>query len=131
MKNISEILNELELTESEYYYKALSISSDNDFKIHFRRAPNSCFINNYFDEGLLAWNANLDIQPAINHYKVVTYMCAYFYKSEEETSEAMKQVAKDACHMNNFDQMKSIVREYTTKRECSVEEAVYHVMPEL
>ena len=132
LKNISEILNELELTESEYY-EALSISSDNDFQIHFRHPPNSCFINNYFYEGLLAWNANLDIQPVINHYKAVTYMCAYFSKSEDETSEAMKQAAKDACNMNknNFEQMKSIARAYTTKRECSVQEAVYHVMPEL
>ena len=32
---------------------------------------------------------------------------------------------------NNFEQMKSIARAYTTKRECSVQEAVYHVMPEL
>ena len=68
LKNISEILNELELTESEYY-EALSISSDNDFQIHFIHPPNSCFINNYFDEGLLAWNANLDIQPVINIIK--------------------------------------------------------------
>ena len=99
LKSISEILNELELTESEYY-EALSISSDKDFQIHFKRPPNSCFINNYFDEVLLAWNANLDIQPVINHYKAVTYMCAYFSKSENETSEAMKQAAKDACNMN-------------------------------
>ena len=46
LKNISEILNELVLTESEYY-EALSISSDNDLQIHVRRPPNSCFINNY------------------------------------------------------------------------------------
>ena len=97
LKNISEILNELELTESEYY-EALSISSDNDFQIHFRRPPNSCIINNYFYEGLLAWNANLDIQPVIYHYKSVTYMCAYFSKSEDEISAAMKQAAKDSCN---------------------------------
>ena len=132
LKSISRILNELELTESEYY-EALSISSDKDFQIHFRRPPNSCFINNYFDEGLLAWNTNLDIQPVINHYKAVTYMCAYFSKSEVETSEAMKQADKDACHMNknNCEQMESIARAYATKRECSVQDAVYHVMPEL
>ena len=109
------------------------ISSDNDFLIHFRRPPNYCFINNYFDEGLLAWNANLDIQPVINHYKADTSMCTYLSKSDDETSEAMKQDAEDACNMNknNFEQMKSIARAYATRRECSVQEAVYHVMPEL
>ena len=65
---------ELQIAEDDYY-KALSISDDNDFQIHFKRPPNSCFVNNYFDEGLLAWKANLNLQPVFNHYKTVTYMC--------------------------------------------------------
>ena len=60
-------------------------------------------------------------------------MCAYFSKSEDESSEAMKQAAKEASKMNLnvFEQMKAIAKAYTTKRECSVQEAVYHIMPEL
>ena len=60
-------------------------------------------------------------------------MCAYFSKSEDETSEAMKQAAKEALNTNktNIEQMRSISRAYQTKRECSVQEAVYLVMPEL
>ena len=46
---------------------------------------NSCFINNYFAEGLTAWRANIDIQPVLNHYKAATYMCGYFAKAEDET----------------------------------------------
>ena len=59
------------------YYNALSVSTDGDFQVHFKRQSNSCFVNNYFAEGLLAWQANIDIQPVINHYKAVAYMCAY------------------------------------------------------
>ena len=93
----------------------ISISSDDDFQIHFKRPPNSCFVNNYFDEGLLACQANIDIQPVFNHYKAVTYMCAYFSKSEDETSEAMKQAAKEALDTNktNIEQMRSISRAYS------------------
>ena len=60
-------------------------------------------------------------------------MCAYFSKSEDETSEAMKQAAKEAFNSNktNLEQMKSIARAYATKRECSVQEAVYLLLPEL
>ena len=86
---------ELNITEEEYY-NALSISSDSDFQIHIKREPNACFINNFFIEKLQAWKANIDIQPVVNHYKAVTYMYAYFSKSEDETSEAMKQAAKEA-----------------------------------
>ena len=89
------ILMELNITEEEYY-NALSISSDSDFQIHIKREPNACFISNFFIEKLQAWKANIDIQPVVNHYKAVTYMYAYFSKSEDETSEAMKQAAKEA-----------------------------------
>ena len=131
-KNIPDILKELEISENDYY-NALSISTDSDFQIHFKRQTNSCFVNNYFSEGLMAWKANIDIQPVINHYKAVAYMCAYFSKSEDESSEAMTQAAKEASdnNLNAFERMKSISKAYSTKRECSVQEAVYHIMPEL
>ena len=132
VSDIKDILQELGISEQEYY-EALSTSSDADFQIHLKRPPNSCFVNNYFDEGLLAWKANIDIQPVFNHYKAVTYMCAYFSKSEDGVSEAMNQAAKEAFNSNksNMEQMRSIARAYNTKRECSVQEAVYLLMPEL
>ena len=130
--NIEDILQELHISEVDYY-KALSISTDSDFQMYLKRPPNSCFVNNYFDEGLIAWKANIDIQPVFNHYKAVTYMCAYFSKSEDETSEAMKQAAKEAFNSGktNIEQMRAIARAYANKRECSVQEAVYILMPEL
>ena len=59
-------------------------------------------------------------------------MCAYFSKSEDEASEAMKQVAKEAVkeNLNVFVKIKAISKAYISKRECSVREAVYHIMPE-
>ena len=130
--NISEILDELNITE-EHYYNALSISTDKDFQLHLKRSTNSCFVNTYFAEGVYALEANIDIQPVINHYKAVSYMCAYFSKSEDKSSEAMKQAAKEARESNKttYEQMKFVARAYITKRECSVQEAVYHVMPGL
>ena len=106
---------------------------DKDFQIHFKRPINSCFVNNYFIDGLRAWEANIVIQLVINHYKAVSYMCVYFLKLEDESTEAMKQAVKEAMKSNKsaYEQMKSIARAYITKRECSVQEAVYHVIPEL
>ena len=75
---ISEILAWLSVTEREYY-SASSISSDSDFQMHLKRQPNACFINNFFSEGLQAWQVNVDIQPVFNDYKAVTYVL--FFKS--------------------------------------------------
>ena len=112
---------------------ALSIPSDSDFQIHLKRKPNACFINNFFSEGLQAWQANIDIQPVFHHYKAVTYMCAYFSKADDETSEAMRQAAKEALNASKteFETMKAIAKAYLTKRVCSVHETVYHILPEL
>ena len=54
VESISDILSSIDITIAEYE-KILSISSDDDYQIHLKRAPNSCFVNNYFPDGLLAW----------------------------------------------------------------------------
>ena len=44
-------------------------------------------------------------------------MCVYFSKSEDETSEAMKQAAKEALkgNISDYDKMKAIAKAYFTK----------------
>ena len=123
MPTISEILQQLNITPEDYY-NALFISIDNDFQIHLKRQPNECFINFYLVEGLQAWEANIDIQPVFNHYKAVTYMCAYF---------SMKQAAKEAgmSGKTEVEKMRAVAKTYSRKRECSVQEAVYLLMPKL
>ena len=111
----------------------MSISKDEDLELHLKREPNSCFVNNYFDVGLKAWQANMDIQHVFNEYKVVAYMCQYFSKTEDRCSQTMKQAAKEAFenNMHHHDTMKAIANAYLSNRECSVEEAVYHIPSEL
>ena len=60
-------------------------------------------------------------------------MCGYLLKAEDETSEAMKQTAKEALvsSTSDYENMKLIPKAYSTKRQCSVQEAVYLVMPKL
>ena len=60
-------------------------------------------------------------------------MCAYFSKAKDETSEAMKQAANEELSGNNshYEKMKAIAPAYATKRESSVQGAVYLIMPGL
>ena len=62
LKSIDEIIASLEVLKHDYEEKLL-ISNENDFQIHYKRPPNSCFENNYFCDGLMVWEANMDIQP--------------------------------------------------------------------
>ena len=128
VKSIDEILDDVDITKSEYE-NPLMISDQNDFQIHLRRMPDSCFLNNYFADGLIAWEVNLDIQSVFNHYKAVAYLCTYLSKSEDECPYAMKQAAEDSFEkkLDNYSQMKLTAHSYTNRRECSVQERVYHV----
>ena len=128
--SIPKILNFLDTSEEEYY-QALSIASGEDFEIHLRRPPNSCFVNNYFALGLEAWEANMDIQPVFNYFKAISYMCSYFSKSETESSVAMKKAAEESENLNFKDRMKKLAIAFLSHRQCSLQEAVYQLMPEL
>ena len=97
--SISEILDELEISKDDYY-RALSISKDEDLELHLKKEPDSCFVNNYFDIFLKTWQANMDIEPVFNEYKAVTYMCQYFSKTEDQCSKAIERGAKGAFENN-------------------------------
>ena len=114
------------------YEEALSISDGSGFQINYKRILNSCFANNYFCDGLMAWEANMDIRPVFNHYKAVAYMCAYLSKSESECSVVMKQAVQNAFkkERDNYEQRKSAVNIYIyiNKKECSIQECVHHIL---
>ena len=121
VKTIEKILSSLEISED--YEAALSISEDSGYQLYLKRPPNSCFLNNYFTDGLLSWEANIDIQPVFNHYKAVASMYAYLSKSEDECSQAMNQAPKEESEnkLDNYQQMKSVAQTYVNKRECSIQ----------
>ena len=127
---INGVLLELQLTKNEYYW-ALSISSENDFKLHLKRSKNfSCFINNYNPVVWKAWQASIGLQPVYNHYKAVSYMTAYFSKS---TLEAMKQAVQETKLQNLSARvtMKKLAYSFTCSRQMSIQEDFYLCLPEL
>ena len=60
-------------------------------------------------------------------------MSVYLIKIEDECSHAMNQAFNEAVawKLTNYDQMKSISWVYSMRRECSVQEALHHIMSEL
>ena len=92
------------------------ISKDEELELYLKRQPNFCFLNIYFDFGFNVWQISIDIQPILNEYKAVTYLCQYFSKTEDQCSQVMKKVDKEAFD-NNMDHngiMKSIAKAYSS-----------------
>ena len=128
--SIQEILSSMGITDD--YYWAFSILPDNDYEIHLKRSTGSCFVNNYNPVLLKAWEANLDIQPVHNYFKALTYMTAYFSKSESEVFGSLKQGTKEIKNQNLNVRyaMKKIAYLFISSRQFSVQEAAYNVLPE-
>ena len=92
VKSVYKVLKELDITVEENE-NALKIS-DNSFQLDLRRSNDPYFVNNYFDIGLLAWEANIDIQPVFDYCKAFTNICSYLSKQEDKYSEVMHQAFK-------------------------------------
>ena len=60
-------------------------------------------------------------------------MCSYVSKSGYQCSVSIRQAAKKAFQNNVslYDKIKTTLRAYTSKRECSVQEAEYLILTEL
>ena len=81
----------------------------------------------------MAWEANLDIQPVLDYYKAISYMCTYLSKSEDVSSEAMQQAAPEGYESGKpvCERMRSVARAYRTHREMPLQEAVTIALAEL
>lgn len=97
---------------------------DNDFELHLKRKPNSWFVNNNFNDGSKAWQANMNTQPVFNEYKAVTFMHLCFSKREDQCSQATKEATKKALENNlhHYETTQTNSQAYISKRECSVKE---------
>ena len=79
---VKEILDESEFSKDDYY-RTFSISKDEDLELHLKKEPNFCFVDNYFDVGLKAWQTNMDIQPVlmITRLSLMSMYMSIFFKN--------------------------------------------------
>ena len=62
--------------------------------ILLRRDLDEIFINNYNPEMIVAWNANIDLQPVFDYYAVITYVVDYWSKGDDTLTDVLKTAAK-------------------------------------
>ena len=118
-----EFISKLGVTKDEYH-ECLSITTRGKVLI-LKRDINERFINNYNEEMLRAWNANMDLQIALDPYAVITYMVSYAYKPES----AMTQFLKNALTLNAEktlkEQLNALKKAFLTNRQLGAAEATY------
>lgn len=88
-----------------------------------KKQPDLCAVNSYFDIGLNAWETSVDIQPVVNDYRALAFMCQYFTKTKEQCSQAIKQRVNETFESTIFhlDTIKIIPKVCISNRKCSVQ----------
>ena len=115
-----------ERLRSAVYHYALSVCSHGT-KVVLKRELQDIFVNNYNAHWMVAWDGNMDIQPCLDYFSVITYMTDYVCKAERKTTELLKEVkkAKKKENASTRDLMYALAQAYLTSREMGESEAYY------
>ncbi|CAF3475451.1 unnamed protein product [Rotaria socialis] len=92
-----------------------------------KREPNARWVNQYDEELLRAWNANIDIQFVLDPYACAKYLMSYTTKPEREMSLLLEATHKE-CREGNIsvrEEMKKLTGTFFNHRQVSVQEAIY------
>ena len=82
--DFDNLLTKYKWTYGEYE-RALRLVHTRTIIIH-KREPNARWVNQYNEELLRAWNANMDIQFVLDPYACAKYLMSYTTKPEREMS---------------------------------------------
>ena len=116
----------------EDYIVAIKQTKRHGCSVLLKRDVDEIFVNNYNPEWINAWNANLDIQPVLDFFAVITYVTDYWAKSDEGITQHLKEAA--AILRSEPDQKKrcqQLANTFLTHRQMSEAEAYYKILPHL
>ena len=120
------------LLDTTYAKYEEALGTTKNGKILFiKRRVSERMINNYNREMLYAWDANMDIQLALDPFAVVTYIVSYMNKDETQTTKFMTEALKSAAKENAKEKLKKLKLAYFTHRQVGASEAVYRILPNL
>ena len=92
-KRINELCTKAGVKYDDYV-KALQ-TTNKGYTVVLQRDIDETFINPYNEEWMRAWNANLDLQPVLDFFAIITYVTDYYSKGDEGRMEVIKAMLKE------------------------------------
>lgn len=120
-------LTKIETTHEEYM-QLLRISERGIILI-LKRTVKERFINNYNPEHIRYWNANMDIQLALDTHAIITYIVSYVSKDETGLTKFMKEALQFTSNASMKEKLKALKKAYLSHRQMGMSEAVYKCNP--
>ena len=131
-RRIDELLKLAGNISYDDYILAIKKSKKHASAVLLQRDVDEIYVNNYNQEWLLNWNANLDLQPVLDFFAVITYVTDYWAKPDEGLTPILKEAAKklksEPEHKKRCQQMANT---FMTNRQMGEAEAYYKILPNL
>ena len=108
------------------YYDALETSERGQLLILERKVQERN-VNNYEEEWLHIWDANMDIQLAFDPFAVITYVIEYVGKDEKGVTKFMNSALNGAKHLPLRQKLKALQYAFVTHRQCGASECIYRL----
>ena len=114
----------------QIYNTALSISEKGRCVI-LKRKISERNVNNYNPLFHSVWQANTDIQLALDQHAVISYISDYMTKSDKGLTRELVAALNETKNASRFEQLNHIKRTYFTNKQTCVSEATYRLLPPL
>ena len=116
----------------EKYLLALKTASSRERNtVVLQRDIDEIYINSYNEEWLRAWDANMDIQPCLDFFSVITYILDYGWKPDDGEMKAITTALKEKDpegKSSTKEKMTIIANALMTYRQIGEAEAIYRAL---
>ena len=129
-KRIDELLKIAGTTDTEYKH-AIECSVKQGHMILLERDIDEGYINAFNPEWLEAWGGNIDLQPCLDYFAVITYVTDYLTKDDSGVTAILREVTKNSENNGTKEQMQTLIHTFLTHRQMGQAEAYYKIIPSL
>ena len=108
------------------YERALEVS-EQGYKVIHKRDIDEIYVNNYNDEWILNWNANMDLQFCLDFFAIITYISDYYSKDDSGTMKFIIEALKNAKDENLRSKLSLVAHKFLTHRQIGECEAYFRL----
>ena len=125
--SFEEFLKALNTTEKEYHNAIGTMAKG--YQLVLKRSVKDRYINTFCPEWLKVWDANTDVQLALDPYAIITYVVNYVSKDETGMTQCLKEALQGKANEPVRERLNTLKLAYLKNRQMGASEAVYRFFP--
>ena len=131
-QRIEELLKVAGDISYEDYVISLKCMKNNGSTVLIRRDIDEIYVNNYNQEWITNWNANMDIQIVLDYFGLITYVTDYWAKADEGLTPILREAAKQLkAEPEQKKRAQEMANTFISHRQMGEAEAYYKILPNL